>query len=79
MASLTSALGSFAVSFLVSFLQGWLSDMRAASTLRESGKLAAERDQAIAGNKAKGAELDALANAPKTMDDALERLDRGDA
>lgn len=31
------ALSSFAVSFLVSFLRGWLSDIRAAAAQREAG------------------------------------------
>ena len=77
--TLIGTLGSFVVSFLVSFLQGWLSDTRAVSAQKEIGQVTAERDQARAGNAAKDAELEALANAPKDIDAALARLDRGDA
>lgn len=76
---LIEALGGFAVSFLVSFLQGWLSDRRAASAQQTIGKVTAELNQAIAANKVKDAELQALANAPKDIDAALGRLEKGDA
>lgn len=35
-------LGSFVVSFLVSFLRGWLSDIRAASAQKEAGAAEAQ-------------------------------------
>ena len=36
------ALSSFVVSFLVSFLRGWLSDLRAAAAQKEAGALEAQ-------------------------------------
>lgn len=48
-------------------------------TTSDLGRVTAERDAAIAANKAKDAELQAQADAPKDIDGALKRLDGGTA
>lgn len=65
----------FVAQVITSTYQTWQSN----KTASDLGKVTAERDQAQAANATKDAELNALANAPKDVDDALKRLDEGSA
>ncbi len=72
------AAGSFVVSFLVKFLLGWLSDKRDAASQREIGRVTAERGQAVEGLR-RQQELSDIAATPVSEDEALRRLERGEA
>ncbi len=57
----------------------WLDEKSDDQAHTDVGRLTAERDQAAAGQAATQAELDAAVNAPKTVDDAIKRLEEGSA
>lgn len=81
-AAITAALKPLAEAFLSTFsdwVNDWLRDQRAAQAQQDVGRVTAERDQAIAANKVKDAELDAAVNAPREVDDAIKRLEEGSA
>jgi hypothetical protein len=65
----------FLANVIVSALQSW----QANKNTSDLGRVTAERDQARAANKAKDAELDAQANSPKDIHDAVIRLEEGSA
>lgn len=60
------------------FLDAWNS-YQANKTLQDLGRVTAERDQANTVVAAQQAELNAAATAPKTVDDAVKRLEDGTA
>jgi hypothetical protein len=60
---------------VTSAIQAW----QQSNAQSELGRITAERDQALAANKAKDAELYALRNAPTNVDEAAARLDAGTA
>lgn len=68
----------FLISFAVKFLLGWLGDKRAEQSLRDLGRVTAERDQAIAGRSAER-EMADIAARDTTDDDVLARLEKDGA
>lgn len=75
---LTPILEAFFNAFGRSF-NDWLEDKRAEQTNRDLGRVTAERDQETATRQATERELEASVNAPKTVDDAIARLEEGSA
>lgn len=73
------SLGSFVVTFLVSFLRGWLSDQRAAQALEGKGRAetaaAVNKETADAERRAAAAGVDAPMGA--ALDDDLRSGRRG--
>lgn len=57
----------------------YLSQKRAEQTQKDLGRVTAERDQAVHAQATTQAELEAAVNAPKTVDDAIKRLEEGSA
>lgn len=57
----------------------YLSQKRSEQARQDLGRVTAERDQAIQGQVVTQAELDAAVNAPRTVDDAIRRLEEGSA
>lgn len=82
MAALAALLKPIAEAFFSAFgeaVSDWLTARRAEQAQRELGRVTAERDQAVAANKVKDAELEAAAGAPKDVDEAIARLEEGSA
>ncbi len=76
-------LASPIVGFFAKMLIDWLSSRRAQDTAdanaKNLGRVTAERDQEVAGREALEREIEALQNAPQTVDDAIARLEDGSA
>lgn len=79
MSALSKFLADIFLGAFGEFLQGLLSSLRAESAQREVGKLTAERDQGKATIAAQQAELQAQADAPRSTEDAIKRLEAGSA
>ena len=76
---LASYAGGFALKFALGAFQEWLAKRQDTQAQRDIGRLTAERDQANAGRQAAEDMARAAVNAPQNVNDALARLDRGDA
>lgn len=71
-------LGSFIVSFAVKFLLGLIQDAQNRAAQQKIGRLEVERDQARRGEEV-NADLAAKAAKRVSPDDAIARLEKGDA
>ena len=69
-------LGSFAVSFLVKFLLGWIGETRKSASDQEVGRLRSELDHALEAIKKQQAMAE-IAVRLATRDEVLARLEEG--
>jgi hypothetical protein len=73
-----SALGSFAVSFLVKFLLGWVAESKRTASDQEAGRLRSELDHALQALKKQQAMAEIAARL-STRADVFVRLEEGSA